>query len=111
HLADAIRELRVRGRHDVGAVFIGDGPGLPAVRRDAARVEGIVFTGAVPHSHMPACLSACDIGAAPFDLDAHRPLSLAFYWSPLKIFEYMASGLPVVAPASSRIPEIVGHDR
>jgi len=111
HLAEAIRELRARGRGDIGAVFIGDGPELPAVRRTAAGLDGMVFTGALPHSEMPICLSACDIGAAPFDLDAHRPLSLAFYWSPLKIFEYMAAGLPVVAPASSRIPEIVGHDR
>jgi glycosyltransferase involved in cell wall biosynthesis len=111
HLVEAIRELRARGRSDVGVVFIGDGPELPAVRRAAASLDGVVFTGALPHVQMPACLSACDIGAAPFDLDAHGPLSLAFYWSPLKIFEYMASGLPVVAPAASRIPDIVGHDR
>ncbi len=111
HLAHAIRQLRARGRHDIGAVFIGDGPELAAVRSAAAGLDGIVFTGALPHSQMPACLTACDIGVAPFDLDAHRALSLGFYWSPLKIFEYMAAGLPVVAPASSRIPEIVGHDR
>ena len=35
---------------------------------------------------MPACLAAADIGVAPFDLDAHKPLTLGFYWSPLKIF-------------------------
>ena len=111
HLAHAVRELRARGRHDVGAVFIGDGPELPAVRRAAAGLEGVVFTGPLPHAQIPACLAACDIGVAPFDVDAHRPLSLAFYWSPLKIFEYMAAGLPVVAPATGRIPAIVAHDR
>jgi glycosyltransferase involved in cell wall biosynthesis len=111
HLAHAIRELHARGRHDIGAVFIGDGPELPAVRGAAAGLPGIVFTGALPHSQMPACLTACDIGVAPFDLDAHRALSLAFYWSPLKVFEYMAAGLPVVAPAAARIPTIVEHDR
>ena len=47
---------------------------------------------------MPACLAAADIGVAPFDVAAHAPLALGFYWSPLKIFEYMAAGLPVVAP-------------
>jgi glycosyltransferase involved in cell wall biosynthesis len=111
HLADAMRELRARGRHDVGAVFIGDGPELPAVRRAAGALDGVVFTGALPHAHLPACLAACDIGVAPFDVDAHRALSLGFYWSPLKIFEYMAAGLPVVAPVAARIPSIVEHDR
>lgn len=111
HLAHAIRELRARGRRDIGAVFIGDGPELPRVRAAAAGLDGVIFTGALPHAQMPSCLAACDIGVAPFDLEAHPALSLAFYWSPLKIFEYMAAGLPVVAPASSRIPEIVGHNR
>ncbi len=60
---------------------------------------------------MPAYLAAADIGVAPFEIGAHRPLSLGFYWSPLKIFEYMAAGLPVVAPAVDRIPAIVGNSR
>ena len=38
----------------------------------------------------------------------HPPLSLGFFWSPLKLFEYMASGLPVVAPAIDRITQLVG---
>jgi glycosyltransferase involved in cell wall biosynthesis len=37
----------------------------------------------------------------------HPPLSLAFYWSPLKVFEYMASGLPVVAPRIERLDTLV----
>jgi glycosyltransferase involved in cell wall biosynthesis len=106
-LANAIRELQSRGRRDIGAVFIGDGPELPRVREAAAGLEGVIFTGAVAHSTMPACLAACDIGVAPFDLAAHRALTLGFYWSPLKIFEYMAAGLPVVAPAADRIPSLV----
>lgn len=107
-LAEAIRRLHARGRRDIGAVFIGDGPELPAVRRAAAGLEGVVFTGAIPHERMAAALAACDIGTAPFDIGRHAPLSLGFYWSPLKIFEYMASGLPVVAPAAGRLPSLVG---
>jgi len=110
HLAHAVRELHARGRRDVGAVFIGDGPELPRVRDAAASLDGVVFTGALPHALMPASLSACDIGVAPFDVAAHRALALGFYWSPLKIFEYMSTGLPVVAPAVDRIPALVGHD-
>lgn len=107
HLVTAIRTLSGRGRRDVGAVLIGDGPELPRVRKAAAGLDTVVFTGALRHDRMPAALAAADIGVAPFDLGAHRPLALGFYWSPLKIFEYMASGLPVVAPRVDRIPSLV----
>jgi glycosyltransferase involved in cell wall biosynthesis len=109
HLVDAIRILRERGEKRVGALFVGDGPELPRVRRAAERIDRIIITGSLPHERMPAALAGSDIGIAPFDIGAHAPLSLGFYWSPLKIFEYMASGLPVVAPAVDRIPAMV-HD-
>jgi glycosyltransferase involved in cell wall biosynthesis len=111
HIVTALRELRARGRRDIGAVFIGDGPELRRVREAAEGLDGVIFTGALAHDRLPACLSACDIGVAPFDPDSHPSLALGFYWSPLKIFEYMATGLPVVAPAIDRIPNLVGHNR
>jgi glycosyltransferase involved in cell wall biosynthesis len=111
NLVEAIKILRARGRNDIGAVFVGDGSELPRVRQAAQGIDPIVFTGALPHDRMPAALAAADIGVAPFDLGAHAPLSLGFYWSPLKIFEYMASGLPVVAPAVDRIPSLVADGR
>ena len=56
---------------------------------------------------VPAILAAADIGVAPFDVAAHPSLAHEFHWSPLKIFEYMASGLPVVAPRIERLANIV----
>jgi glycosyltransferase involved in cell wall biosynthesis len=111
HLVEAIRLLRTRGHKEIGAVMIGDGPELPRVRAAAAGLEAILFTGAVPHERMPAALAAADIGVAPFDTGAHAALSLGFYWSPLKMFEYMASGLPVAAPAVDRIPSLVENGK
>ncbi len=111
HLVRAIRSLREKKVADLSAVFVGDGPERPAVAAEAAGLERVIFTGAVPHASMPACLAAADIGVAPFDAGAHAPLALGFYWSPLKIFEYMASGLPVVAPSIPRIASLVTHER
>lgn len=110
-LVRAIRALREGGRQDIDAVLIGDGPELPRARDEAAGVAGITFTGALPHAQVPACLAAADIGVAPFETSAHPPLQIAFYWSPLKVFEYMAAGLPVAAPLIPRLASIVGDGR
>ena len=109
HLAAALARLHNAGDHRFGAVFIGDGPERGAVVAAARGVPGIVFTGALPHARLPAALAAADIGVAPFDATRHAPLRLGFYWSPLKVFEYMAVGLPVVAPALPRLRRLVEH--
>jgi glycosyltransferase involved in cell wall biosynthesis len=43
-----------------------------------------------------------DVGTAPY---APQPV---FYFSPLKIAEYLAAGLPVVASEQGDIPRLVG---
>jgi glycosyltransferase involved in cell wall biosynthesis len=106
-LAAALHRLHAAGDDRFGALLVGDGPERAAVERIARDTPGIVFTGTVPHDQLPRYLAAADIGVAPFDPMRHRPLRLGFYWSPLKIFEYMAAGLPVVAPALPRLKRLV----
>ena len=60
---------------------------------------------------MPALVASADVGAAPYDPRRLRPLRLGFYWSPLKIFEYMASGLPTVTIPRHPLGEIVREGR
>jgi len=110
-LVRAMRLLADRKITGFSAVLIGDGPEKPRAESEANGLDRVLFTGALPHDRMPACLASADIGVAPFDVSAHKPLTLGFYWSPLKIFEYMSAGLPVVAPAGGRMSHLVEHER
>jgi len=111
HLAASLARLHAAGDTRFGGVFIGDGPERAAAERCARGVPGVHFTGALPHSQLPAALAHTHIGVAPFEPARHAPLRLGFYWSPLKIFEYMAVGLPVVAPALPRLTRLVENER
>jgi glycosyltransferase involved in cell wall biosynthesis len=63
--------------------------------------------GAVPYDAMPAVVAACDVGTAPYDSARLAQLRLGFFWSPLKIFEYMASGLPTITVDRHPLREVV----
>ena len=111
HLASAVAQLERQGVSGLHAVFVGDGPEMARTRAAAAPLARATFTGALSHDAMPACLASADLGVAPFDVGAHAPLQIDFYWSPLKVFEYMAAGLPVVAPRLPRLARLVDDGR
>jgi alpha-maltose-1-phosphate synthase len=99
-VTDVIRAgglLLDQGR-DVRFMLVGDGPQRDEAERLAGRWPGrFQFTGAVPYEHVPGLLREADIGVAPFNTAPHPALRAAgFFWSPLKVYEYMAAGLPVV---------------
>ncbi|MBN2134716.1 MAG: glycosyltransferase family 4 protein [Acidobacteria bacterium] len=80
-------------------LMIGDGPERESLEKwinDNDLRDYIHLQGRVPYKEIPGYLAAADIGIAPYNPAMHRQLKLGFYWSPLKIFEYMAAGLPVI---------------
>jgi glycosyltransferase involved in cell wall biosynthesis len=86
--------------HDFRFLLVGDGPErAPAERLAAAWPGRFTFTGAVDHDAVPELLAGASLGVAPFNTAPHPALRAAgFFWSPLKVYEYMAAGLPVVTP-------------
>jgi len=62
-------------------------------------------TGLVPQEQVPVWLRDADVAVAPY------PSLDDFYFSPLKIFEFLSLGLPVVSADVGQVPEILGHGR
>lgn len=86
-------------------LVVGEGPEESPLKTRATLLglsTRAFFTGAVAHADIPAYLDAMDIGAAPFE-----PMT-GFYFSPLKVIEYLAAGLPVVASRQGDLPLLVG---
>jgi glycosyltransferase involved in cell wall biosynthesis len=68
--------------------------------------ENVTFTGFVAPSEVPQYLAAADIMVMP----TTENLKYAAYTSPLKLFEYMATGRPVVASDLPVLREVLRHD-
>ena len=85
-------------------MIVGDGPGRSALAADlAARglTDRAILTGAVAADEVPGLMRRMSVGVAPYS--ATQP----FYFSPLKLYEYMAASLPVVASQIGHLPEVV----
>jgi glycosyltransferase involved in cell wall biosynthesis len=81
-------------RQDTHFVLVGGGTMLPELRAMVAKKAlnpFVTFTGQVPHEEVVIYLSAADVGVAP---DPKTPMNDNS--TMIKIFEYMAFGLPVV---------------
>jgi glycosyltransferase involved in cell wall biosynthesis len=87
-------------------LLVGDGPERASIEASLEKSDltDVAFiTGAVAHREVPGWLTSMDVAVAPY------PQETGCYFSPLKIFEYMAAGLPVVATRAGQIPHIVEH--
>jgi len=96
---------RLVSRKDLFFVLVG-GPEAGEARGFRGR-----RLGAVPYERMPEIVASADVGVAPYDPSRLGQLRLGFYWSPLKIFEYMASGLPTITIPRPPLTEIVRDGR
>jgi glycosyltransferase involved in cell wall biosynthesis len=83
-------------------LLIGDGPERPRIEALAReRRVPTRSTGLVPHAKIPRLLAAADVGVVL------ARSAQSFHYSPLKVVEYLASGIPVVAPEVAELRERV----
>lgn len=68
--------------------------------------QRVIFTGRVFHETIPTHISACDVVIAPFPRNNHYE----YFMSPLKIFEYMASRVPMVVTNLFSLKEVLTNN-
>jgi len=108
HGLEALPPLLVRllaSHPRVRLVIVGDGPVRAELVRglsEAGVLDHVVFTGSLPQEEVAALIRQFDVALAPYPDATHD-----FYFSPLKLFEYMACGVPPVAAGLGQIREVV----
>ncbi|MEZ4589776.1 MAG: glycosyltransferase [Chloroflexota bacterium] len=78
------------------------------IQEMVARLElqaGVTMTGAVPHTAVPHHIAAMDVAVSP------HPALGDFYFSPLKLYEYLACGVPTVAANIGQPGKLIQHGK
>ena len=89
-------------------LFVGEGTRSHDLRefcRASGYEDRVRFTGHVAREHVPALMAATDILVAPY---SQEPF---FYFSPIKLFEYMACGRAIVATRIGQIGDVIEDGR
>ncbi|MFD1845156.1 glycosyltransferase family 4 protein [Arthrobacter flavus] len=105
HGVETLIQAKAVASTDWALRIVGAGPEGERLRELAASTgTAVEFTGAITPELIPAALAGCAVATAPYPAmkDANDQ-----YFSPLKIYEYCAAGLPVVASRVGQVPAII----
>ena len=88
-------------------VFVGGTEyDLKQFRKKAEGLNNVLILGHKPHKEIPLFLKAADVLILPNSASD----KISSYTSPLKLFEYMASGRPIVASGLPSIREVLNEN-
>ncbi len=96
-----------RNHPNARLILVGDGAERQAMVQQSHELGiagSVIFTGLVNHKEIPGLISAADIAVAPVP-----PMENKLWLSPMKIFEYMASGVAIVATRMGQVTEVIRH--
>lgn len=86
-------------------LLVGDGPYREELDQKIAASgvqEKVIVTGFLPQERVPELMAAADIAVLPYP-----ELPQDLWFSPLKLYEYMAAGKTVVASRAGQIAEVI----
>jgi len=91
----------IKQRPQMRLMLVGSGPlreTIEAIAEQQGATELLVFTGSVHHKQIPSYIAVMDACVIPHSNE---------YRSPIKMFEYMAMGKPVIAPSFEPITSVI----
>lgn len=86
--------------------FIHDESGKAKKYVEDNKINNVVFRGYIPRNDIPKYLSSADVLVIP---NSGLNEESRDFTSPMKLFEYMSSGKPIVASATTTILEILNE--
>jgi glycosyltransferase involved in cell wall biosynthesis len=105
-LSHAVERANSEGMSFTFAI-VGDGAQRMELEEFASRTDGrIRLIPSVPHQCIPEMLAQAHIGVLPFPDEEKFRVS-----SPIKLFEYMAAGLPILATRIVSHTDVVGNGK
>jgi glycosyltransferase involved in cell wall biosynthesis len=95
---------------DIRLVIVGGRPDdLERTKALAAKfnLTNVIFVGRVPHKAVPKYLRAADLATMPYTRESHH---VEYYSSPMKLFEYLAAGAPIISTDLPAVREILDDE-
>lgn len=107
-LAKAVKRANESGMDFVLTLY-GDGAFRPELEAFAAGTAGrVIVEKPIPYEQIPSALAQADIGVTSLPAPDNIKYEAS---SPLKLFEYMAAGLPVISTSNRCHTDVVQHGR
>lgn len=104
NLAEVVKRS-IAENPDIHFLLIGQGGPMQDMLRKALSENDVhnkvTFTGYIEHDRIPDHVAAMDIVLAPY------PQLDFFYYSPVKVYEYMACGKPVITTRTGQLAELI----
>jgi glycosyltransferase involved in cell wall biosynthesis len=105
-LIEAAKRVKEQGYAQIKYILVGDGEQEPLLRqkvREYKLEQEIKFTGRVTYEQVVYYINACDIAIAPFTKERNSIIGV----SPLKVYEYLACGRPVIVSRVDGVKEVI----
>jgi glycosyltransferase involved in cell wall biosynthesis len=109
HLLELCRAVERANAEGMAFTFtlVGNGPARQELEAFAAQSAGrIRLPGQVPHAQVPDCLAQAHVGVTAM-FPPEQLISQAA--SPIKLFEYIAAGMPVLATRTACHTDVAGE--